>query len=76
MMLEGFKSIFGFIWVSLKEEEKLLLVEKVSIVVNLMFCHVFMELMNLFSFIFVMLDLSEVEESAAFFAFFGFFLFL
>jgi hypothetical protein len=56
--------------VTLKEEEDPLFIEKLIIVFDLALVDVFIELVELFTFVLVMLNLSEVEESGALLAIF------
>lgn len=75
MTVKGLNSFLGLVTMRLKEKKKPLLVKVISVILNLVFGHVFMKLMNLFSLIFVVLNLPVVEETAPFFALFGLLLF-
>lgn len=75
MAMEGLDGILGFVSVGLEEEQESLLIKVLSVVLDLVLGHVFMEFMDLLSFVVVVLDLSIVEEATSLLALFRFLLF-
>jgi hypothetical protein len=71
MALHGFEGLLGFVAVGLQEEKQPLLIKEFSVVLDFVFVDVFVELSDFFLFVFVMLNLSVVEESTALLAFLG-----
>jgi hypothetical protein len=70
MRCQGLKSFFGFVGVSLEEEEESLFSEKLAIVINFVFGDVVVEFVQFFAFVLVMGGLSEKEEASALLALF------
>ena len=71
MALHGLEGFFRFVSMRLEEEEQSLLIPELSIVLDFILVDVLMELPNLFLFVVIMLNLSVVEKSTAFLAFFS-----
>lgn len=71
MALHGLEGFFRFVSMRLEEEEQFLLIPEFSIVLDFILVDVLMELSNLFLFVVIMLNLSVVEKSTAFLAFFS-----
>ena len=76
MGLEWLQCIFGFVPVPLKEEQKALLIKVLLIVVDFVFRYVFVEFIDFFALVLVMFNLPVIEETASFFPFLRFLLFL
>ncbi len=53
---------------ALQDKEQSLVIKELSVVFDFMFVNVIIELFDLFEFVVVMFDLSEVEKSSALFA--------
>jgi hypothetical protein len=68
--VEGFYGLLGLVAVTLEKEEEALLVEDLTIVVDLVLGHIVVELVQLLPLVFIMLDLAEEEEAGALLAFF------
>ena len=71
MCIECLQCFFGFVSMPLEEEEEFLVIKKLSIVVDLVFCYILMKFIYFFAFVFVMLNLSEVEEAGSFLSLFS-----
>lgn len=65
MIVECLKGFLGLVAVTLQKEEQTLFVEIGLIVLDIVLSDVLVEFLDLFTFIFVMLDLSEIEETSA-----------
>lgn len=74
--VKGLDGFLGLISMGLKEEEEALFVKVFPIVLDFVFGDVLMELVNLFSFILIVLDVSVIKESGALLSFFSLLLFL
>lgn len=65
------QGLLGFVSMTLEEEEETLLVEELTVVLELVLGHVIMEFVQFLAFILVMQSLSVEEETCALLAFFG-----
>ena len=70
--LHGLKSFLRLVPISLQEKEQTLLFEELSVVLDLIFGRILIELFDLFAFILVMLDLPKVEKARALLALLSF----
>ena len=65
MIVERLNGFLGFVAVTLQKEQQTLFVEIGLIILDIVLSDVLVEFLDLFTFIFVMLDLSEIEETSA-----------